>query len=140
MAETPVERFLDADVSVESVEAVHDLLASWWPDLGDLDTRVRFAFETAVVEIAGNIVEHTRTLEAATGRRFTLVLSANADLLTATFEDNGLPAGVDLSAVTMADVDDEGGRGLALTLASIDVLDYRYRGGRNIWRLECRRR
>lgn len=139
MAESPIRRSLDADVSMESLEAVHDLLASWWPDIDGLDTRVRFAFETAVAEIAGNIIEHSHGLAGAEGRRFTLELTADDALLQAVFQDNGIPAGVDLSTVTMADVDEEGGRGLALTLASIDVLDYRYEGGRNIWRLECRR-
>ncbi|MFS0714804.1 ATP-binding protein [Microbacterium sp. 2P01SA-2] len=138
MADT-VHRSLVAEVTLESVEAVYDLLASWWEDAGDVDPRTRFAFETAVVEIAGNIVEHSVAAHGADGRHFILDLRATHDRLTATFKDDAQPAELDLSAVTMADADSEDGRGLALALASVDTLDYRYENGRNVWSLECRR-
>ncbi|SDQ13374.1 ATP-binding protein [Microbacterium sp. cf332] len=138
MADT-VTRSLVAPVSLESVEAVYDLLASWWDELGDVEPRTRFAFETAVVEIAGNIVEHSVAAEGVAGRHFTLDLHGDAGRLRATFQDDAQPAELDLSAVTMADEDSENGRGLALALASVDTLDYRYENGRNIWSLECRR-
>ncbi|MGR6741725.1 ATP-binding protein [Microbacterium sp. F1-18] len=134
-----VHRRLVAEVVLESVEAVHDLLASWWEEVGEVAPRVRFAFETAVVEIAGNIVEHSVAAQGADGRHFTLDLHATREALTATFEDDAQPAELDLSAVTMATADAEDGRGLALALASVDALDYRYENGRNVWSLECRR-
>jgi serine/threonine-protein kinase RsbW len=118
---------------------VYDLLGSWWDELGDVAPRTRFAFETAVVEIAGNIVEHSVAAQGADGRHFTLALQGDARLLRATFQDDAQPAELDLSAVTMADADSEDGRGLALALASVDTLEYRYENGRNIWSLECRR-
>lgn len=138
MADT-VHRSLVAEVSLESVEAVYDLLSAWWEETGDVEPRTRFAFETAVVEIAGNIVEHSVAARGAEGRRFTLDLYATRETLTATFQDDAQPAELDLSAVTMADADSENGRGLALALASVDSLDYRYENGRNVWNLECRR-
>jgi serine/threonine-protein kinase RsbW len=130
---------MEADVTMESLETVQDLLATWWDDIPDLAPRERFAFELAVIEIAGNIVEHTLAADGAPGRRFTLALVADDARLLATFEDNGRPAELDLSAVTMADVDDENGRGLALALASVDRVEYFRRDGRNVWELECRR-
>lgn len=132
-------RSLVADVSLESVEAVHDLLASWWEEAGDVDPRTRFAFEIAVIEIAGNIVEHSVAAHGAEGRHFTLDLRATPEALTTTFQDDAQPAELDLSAVTMADADSEDGHGLALALASVDSVDYRYENGRNVWSLECRR-
>jgi len=134
-----IERSLLADVSLESVEAVHDLLLEWFEEAGDVDPRVRFAFETAVVEIAGNIVEHTVAARGAEGRHFTVQLVADEAMLTATFQDDAQPAELDLSAVTMAEEGAEDGRGLALALASVDRLEYRHEGGRNIWSIECRR-
>ncbi|GLJ79002.1 ATP-binding protein [Microbacterium imperiale] len=134
-----IERSLLADVSLESVEAVHDLLLEWFEEVGEVDPRVRFAFETAVVEIAGNIVEHTVAAQGAEGRHFTVELVADEAALTATFQDDAQPAELDLSAVTMAEEGAEDGRGLALALASVDRLEYRHEGGRNIWSIECRR-
>lgn len=134
-----IERSLLADVSLESVEAVHDLLLEWFEEVGEVDPRVRFAFETAVVEIAGNIVEHTVAARGAEGRHFTVELVADEAALTATFQDDAQPAELDLSAVTMAEEGAEDGRGLALALASVDRLEYRHEGGRNIWSIECRR-
>jgi serine/threonine-protein kinase RsbW len=130
---------MEADVAIDSLTGVQDLLATWWDDLEDLSPRTRFAFELAVVEIAGNIIEHTLAADGTPGRRFTLDLVADDTSLVAVFEDNGQPAELDLSNVTMADIDDENGRGLALALASVDRVEYRHVNGHNVWELECRR-
>jgi serine/threonine-protein kinase RsbW len=133
---------VDEAATVESIDVVQDRFAEWWDgidDGGNDSDATRFSFELAIVEIATNIVEHSRRTDERGGRRFTLDLLATGGVLTAVFSDNGIPADVDLSAVTMADVEDEGGRGLALALASLDSLDYRHEGGRNIWTLVCRR-
>ena len=134
-----IHRSLVAEVAVESLDRVLDELAAFWSEAGDTDARVRFAFETAVAEIAGNVIEHTVAAGSASGRHFTLDLRADATLLTAVFRDDGLPAEIDLSAITMATEDDESGRGLALALAAVDRLEYQYTDGRNVWTLECRR-
>jgi serine/threonine-protein kinase RsbW len=131
--------FLDEPAVLESVDVVQTEFGRWWEALDVLDPMTRFSFETAVVEIATNIVEHTRRTGERDGRRFTLDLDATDDEVTAVFSDNGKPADVDLSAVTMADIDDESGRGLALALSTLDSLDYRHENGRNIWTLVCRR-
>jgi serine/threonine-protein kinase RsbW len=91
------------------------------------------------VEIATNIVEHTHRAEGASGRRFQLVLDADEASVTAVFTDNGQPADIDLSTVTMADIDEESGRGLALALAALHSLDYSRASGRNVWTLVCLR-
>ena len=125
--------------TIESIEVVQAEFDAWWTSLGEPSTATRFGFETAVVEIATNIVEHTQRAEGTAGRGYTLDLDATASEVTAVFTDNGMPADIDLSAVTMADVEDESGRGLALAIAALDSLDYRHEGGRNIWTLVCRR-
>jgi serine/threonine-protein kinase RsbW len=132
-------RVFDIAASIASIDIVQAEFDQWWATLGDENIATRFALETAVVEIATNIVEHTHRAEGTTGRRFSLEFSASETEVTAIFVDNGMPADIDLSTVTMADVDDESGRGLALSLAALDSLDYRHADGRNVWTLVCRR-
>jgi serine/threonine-protein kinase RsbW len=125
--------------TIESIEGVQSEFDAWWSSLGEATIETRFALELAVVEIATNIVRHTQLAEGSAGRRYQLTLDDTPELLTAVFTDNGMPADIDLSTVTMADVDDEGGRGLALAIAALDSLDYTRANGRNIWTLVCKR-
>ena len=125
--------------TVESIGVVQAEFDEWWTALGGGQGATRFAFETAVVEIATNIVRHTERAEGRSGRAYILELVGDASTVSAVFTDNGKPAEIDLSTVTMADVEDEGGRGLALALAALDSLDYRHVDGRNVWTLVCRR-
>ena len=139
MTERPGPVMIDVAVEPESIDLVQNAFESWWTSLGDDSLETRFSFETAIVEIAANVIEHSRRSEADLGRRFTLELSATDDRLTAVFHDNGMPSDIDLSAVSMADLEDEDGRGLALALLSLESLDYRHEDGRNVWTLVCRR-
>ena len=133
----PVRRVVVVAATIESLDIVQAEFEQWWSELDDDRTATRFAFETAVVEIATNIVEHTHRVEGSAGRGYSLELSADDTALTAVFTDDGKPADIDLSTVTMADVDDE--NGLALAIAALDSLDYRHVDGRNIWTLVCGR-
>jgi len=130
---------VDVAAEPESIDLVQNAFETWWTALGDESLETRFSFETAIVEIAANVVEHSRRTDADEGRRFTLELSATDERLTAVFHDNGLPSAIDLSTVSMADLEDEDGRGLALALLSLESLDYRHEAGRNVWTLVCRR-
>ncbi|MGZ4447455.1 MAG: ATP-binding protein [Nocardioides sp.] len=139
---TPSEERLElsAPATPEMLDLVHEVLQRLWvarPDVGEPD-RVRF--EMAVIEVLGNIVEHAYELERPGGeRRFDVSLCAGGDDLVATFGDNGVPAALDLSDVTMPGEDAESGRGLALTAAVVDDLAYERVGDRNHWRLVCHR-
>lgn len=129
----------EVPATVTSLDEVQDRFGAWWDTLGTDDVRLRFGLETAVAEIAANIVEHTRRTDQEAGRRYTVELDATDDELVAVLTDNGLPADVDLAAVTMADVDQESGRGLALAIAALDRLEHRHEGGHNVWTLACTR-
>jgi serine/threonine-protein kinase RsbW len=130
-------RSLEAAVAPASVEAVFDLLAEWWSEVGEVPDSTRFGFETAVIEIAGNVVEHSRG--DADERRFTLELFADAEVLRATFRDDGDPPLLDLDVVRMAGEDEVSGRGLALARASVDEIALDRDHDRNVWTLESRR-
>ncbi|WIB60928.1 ATP-binding protein [Curtobacterium sp. MCLR17_007] len=129
----------DVPAVPESLDTVQDRFAVWWDGLGVDDLARRFALETAVAEIAANIVEHTARSDRQAGRRYTVELRATEQEYTAVLRDNGLPVDLDLSAVTMADVDAESGRGLALAIAALDRLEHRHEGGHNVWTLVCTR-
>lgn len=137
MTEPAARRSLDAAVVPASLDAIFDLLAGWWDEVGEVTPMTRFGFETAVIEIAGNIVEHSRG--ESDERRFTLDLFADAQTLSATFRDDGDPPLLDLATVRMADADEESGRGLALANAGVDDVDFQREGDRNVWTLETRR-
>lgn len=129
----------DVPAVPESLDTVQDRFAVWWDGLGVDDVARRFALETAVAEIAANIVEHTARSDRQAGRRYSVQLDATEQQYTAVLRDNGLPVDLDLSAVTMADVDAESGRGLALAIAALDRLEHRHEGGHNVWTLVCTR-
>jgi len=132
-------RVVEFAATIDSIEVVQAEFDAWWSALGETKIETRFAFELAVVEIATNIVEHTRRAEGSSGRRYELTLDATDGSVTAVFSDNGMPADIDLSTVTMADVEDESGRGLAIAIAALDSLEYERANGRNIWTLVCKR-
>ena len=87
MATDGVEHVLRVSARPESLEQVHELLAALWADdaMPALD---RMHFETAVAEVAANIVEH-----ATRGTAVTLVLRVSGwpDRVEARFEDDGSP-------------------------------------------------
>lgn len=126
----------------ESIELVHPALEQLWSTHEDITIRDRIRFETAVVEIFANVVEHAFRADAGhsppDGRRLELTLCTEGDRVEALFTDNGLPAELDLSRITMPDEEAESGRGLAMALAALDDLSYEREDGRNRWRLTCR--
>lgn len=89
-------------------------------------------FETAVAEVAANIVEHGVEDRLAT---VTLTLAASEGRVEAIFEDDGSPVDVDLGGVSMPEELAERGRGLAIAASVLDVLEYQRVGGVNTWRL-----
>ncbi|WKN50264.1 ATP-binding protein [Nocardioides sp. Arc9.136] len=139
-------RHLTAPAVPDTVDRAHQELELLWaeaPLVGDLD---RMRFELAVIEVLANVVEHAYgddredPADGAHGARgVDLDLAVEADRLVAVLHDDGIRAELDLSRVSMPGEDAESGRGLALTLATVDELEYRREDGRNLWRLVCLR-
>ena len=133
----PAELTLRAPGVPASLDEVHALLQRAWqqhPDVADDD---RMRFEIAVVEVAGNVVEHAG---GPVPVEFDLGVRVTADRLEARFRDPGRPVDVDLGAVAMPDALAETGRGVALALATVDELTYRREGPVNHWLVLRRRR
>lgn len=121
----------------ECLDDVHRLLVQLWdaaPDVGGVD---RIMVETAVVEIAANIVEHAPDGWPV---ELTLRVAVHTDRVEARFHDDGRPALIDPGAAVLpADLMAEHGRGLAVARAA-GKLTYCRRDGTNVWRIIRRRR
>lgn len=128
---------LETTASPASLDEVHALFARLWDQAADVEPPDRIAFETAVSEVAANIVEH-----AARGRAIAmrLVLRAPDDRVEAHLEDLGYP--YQPPALPPAAGDDpmaEHGRGLMIARALTDELVYERDGAVNRWFLLRRR-
>ena len=138
-AEVVSETF-EAPVDPESLDLVQDRLAAFWAHDESVSPGDRMRLELAVVEVVANIVEHAFALDAdRRGRMLAVELSMSADRVEAVLSDNGVPASLDLGAVTMPEADATSGRGLALAVAAVDEIGYDRVDGCNQWRLVCRR-
>lgn len=123
---------LHACAAPECLGKVHDLLAEMWGSSPDVSLLDRAMFETAVIEIAANIVRHG----SDEGRTVcNLTLEVYPDRLDAFFSDDGLIAHVNIDAAAMPDAYAESGRGLAIAKAAVDVLRYERHDGDNRWTL-----
>jgi serine/threonine-protein kinase RsbW len=120
-----------------SLDAVHALLHRAWGQHPDVAQDDRMRFEIAVVEVAGNVVEHAGDPEPVD---FDLALRVGDDRLEARFRDAGKPVDIEVRTATMPDPLAESGRGVALALATVDELTYWHDGAANHWLVLRRRR
>jgi serine/threonine-protein kinase RsbW len=119
----------------EGVVDLHDLLARVGEEHPGLDATDLMLVETAVIEIANNVVEHG----VPPGRvRWTFRLDVHRDRIEALLSDDGqaYAGGTD---ATLPDDLSESGRGLALAGAALDDLVYERREDANHWRMVRRR-
>ncbi|MCP3423592.1 ATP-binding protein [Nocardioides pinisoli] len=114
------------------MEQLHDLLERASTEHPHIPASDVMMFETAVMELANNVVEHGRPV-GQVAWRFSLEVSA--DSLTARLADSGEEyAGWDAAAShDMPGEMAESGRGLPLASAVLDELDYQRDGASNVW-------
>jgi serine/threonine-protein kinase RsbW len=125
---------LHACADPDCLAKVNRLLEAMWAGSPDVSGTDRVMFETAVIEIAGNIVQHG-VGEDEGPVNCNLTLNVYAERLEAHFKDDGRTAAVDIDAAVMPDPLAESGRGLALAKAAVDVLLYERHDGANHWTL-----
>ena len=121
----------------ESLNLLHDLLERVGREHPDLDAGDLMMFETAVIEVAGNVVEHGRPRGDVT---WAFRLSVLPDRLDAQLSDSGeeYPGGTWGTAMP-TDLLQEDGRGLALATAVLDSLEYERSDTANHWTMRLQR-
>ena len=113
----------------EGLEDLHALVEQGRREHPQVDASAFMMLETAVIEIAGNVVEHGRP----PGRVWwSFSLHVRPDLLVGVLADDGQEYEGDLGHV-MPDPLAESGRGLALAQAALDALEYARVDGKNVW-------
>lgn len=128
---------LEASATPESIDRVHGLIEGISTECG-LAEQVRFRFETALIEVVGNIVDHASPTAGREVVTISLRIDVTAGGLSAHITDDAVEAEVDIDGAEMPDWDAEGGRGFALSRSLTDALSYRRRDGVNEWQLSCR--
>jgi len=134
----PVERSVRLTSPPGDVNDIHDFLAGLWaasPGVNDVD---RISLETALVELAANVLRHADV--DGTGLSCEVTIAVHGDQITVAMRDTGEPGDIALVGLEMPDLDAESGRGLALIDALVDHVEYGREGEHNVWRLVRRRR
>lgn len=122
---------LDGLAVPESLDELQDLLARVRTDHPNLDEQHLSMFETAIVEIHGNVIQHGRPQ----GRvLYAFSLHVEPDRLVGYLADTSEPA-PDLSAMEPVDAMAESGRGMWIARATLDELHYARSGDRNTWKM-----
>jgi len=119
----------------ETLNLLHDLLDRVRADHPDVERTDLMMFETAVIEIANNVVEHGRPPGTI---RYSFTLDVETHRLLGHLRDGGPP--LPESDRVMPDTDSENGRGLALARVALDDLEYERVDDHNEWTMVRRRR
>lgn len=121
---------LDGLAVPDSLNLLHELLEQVGSEHPELTASDLMLFETAVIEVAGNVVEHGKPPGEVSWR---FRLAVRADRLEGTLSDSGeeYPGGA--WGTDMPDTMEEDGRGLALATAVLDSLVYERAGNVNEW-------
>ncbi|GAB2455991.1 ATP-binding protein [Xylanimonas ulmi] len=113
------------------IDHVHALLERVGAEHPEVDPTDLMLFETAVVEIANNVVEHGRPRGEV---RWRLSLTVSADEIEAELLDSGQEFVADLDT-PMPDLLAEGGRGLPLAGALLHRIELVRLDDANHWRM-----
>ncbi|MBO0985308.1 ATP-binding protein [Rathayibacter sp. SD072] len=115
----------------DGVEAVHGALETLWQDRTDVDEMERMMFETALIELVSNVVQHASSTTTIICQ---LRLEADESVLRAVLVDTADPPLVDTDTVVeMPDEFAESGRGIPFIQALVDSFDHEREHGRNVW-------
>jgi len=113
----------------DELESVHALLSRVAADHPEIDPMDVMLFETAVIEIANNVVEYG---EPEGEVRWRLTLRVTDDEIQADLDDTGQEFEAFTGAV-MPGEDAEGGRGLAIAESMFDKIELERADGLTHW-------
>jgi len=112
----------------DDVNRVHVFLEEIW-EVSSVEPMDRFRFETALIELASNVLRH-----AAGGQLIncTMTIKVSNGDLAAELIDDGQAGDIELDTA-MPDEFAESGRGIPLIRALVDTVDYSRCEGSNRW-------
>ncbi|BDZ44827.1 ATP-binding protein [Naasia aerilata] len=128
----PIPHALTMSSPPDDVDTVHSMLSSVWEENSTVPAIDRFSFETALVELASNVMRHA---DPGSGISCRLAITVFPDRIEATLTDSGKPGDVQLVGRAMPDELSESGRGIPMIRALVDDLDYSREEGSNSWRI-----
>jgi len=120
-----------------SLDLLHDLLEQVGHQHPDVSVEDLWMLETAVIEIAGNLIEHGRPAGAVD---YQLRVKVLPDRLEGLLADSGEALPGPVTGREMPDQLAEDGRGLLLAEAVLDELSYQRTDSANTWRMVRNRR
>jgi serine/threonine-protein kinase RsbW len=120
----------------ESIELLHGLLAEARADHPSLSEGDMSMIEMAVIEIAGNVVQHAPSGLTVV---YSFVLDVLDDRLVGVLTHSGPEVEVEGPPEMPDDLMAESGRGLALADAALDELRHEFSDDQNVWTLVRRR-
>jgi serine/threonine-protein kinase RsbW len=130
---------LEAPAVPTTLDLVQDLVEQMWTAGGaDIGFTDRMRFESALVEIVGNVIEHSVAPVADGVVTVRVALTRRDRDLVADISDDGRTVSLDLEAMAMSAPDQENGRGLAMARAMSEELRYERVGPVNRWVVRCR--
>ena len=125
------EYVLEGFAMPDQLDAVHALLAQAAGEHPTLDPMDVMLFETAIIEIANNVVEHGQPKGEV---RWKFTIRVRHDEIEAELDDTGqtfTPA----QGQAMPGEDAEGGRGLPMAEALLDQIEFKRMNDTNHWHM-----
>ncbi len=127
----PESQVFETSAGPQTLDEIADVLERTWAVHGRVPGPIRMQMGIATAEIGSNIIEHSGQGTPVWIRMEVQVLP---NAVQVEFRDDGIPARLDLTAVSLPDDMSERGRGLALAQAVLQSLSYR-RSSLNHWLL-----
>lgn len=133
---SPVFESAEVQARAEDMGALHEALDRFWPALDvPPEPRWKHEMETAIAEIAANIVKHAYA-DVDTPGPLRLALHGYPDRMEALFHDKGKLFEAVQPPAAVSDIPPTSGYGLALARAATDELRYERRSDHsNVWHL-----
>lgn len=142
---------VDRDViaNLDGLESVHETIAEFWNAVNEReccqsDGTWQALFNSAIAEIAGNIVRHAY-LDPESGEMFRITLQCFSNRVEAILLDHGAPFDFTMASRSpdmrdaLENLDLDNGWGLPISYAAVDSLNYeRLPDGHNRWHLTKR--
>lgn len=114
----------------DDVDTVHDFLAGIWRT-SSIDPMERFRFETALIELASNVMRHAAGRD---GVNCSVTIEVSDSSIEAVLVDDGEPGEIDFDR-EMPDTLEESGRGIPLIRALVDKVVYTRSDDANRWHI-----